>query len=191
MIEEIRDLVENACKQETNVYGYGAWSHHIALVATYALKLSRQLGGDAEVIELAALLHDYASVINKDYYPEHHLHGARLAEELLLSLNYPREKITLVQQCILSHRSSQRTLRKTLEAKIIADADGLSHFDDVPSLLYLAFVKTGLGIDAGAMWVLEKLKRDWEGLELPESRALAKKKYQAAKVMLTRSFLSC
>ena len=29
MIEEIEKIVEAACKSESNLYGYGIWSHHI------------------------------------------------------------------------------------------------------------------------------------------------------------------
>ncbi|MDP2874529.1 MAG: HD domain-containing protein, partial [bacterium] len=118
---EISRLVEGACRKETNFYGYGAWSYHFVPVVKNSLILAGKLGADQEIVELAALLHDYASVIDKDLYPEHHLHSARLAGEVLKSFQYPEEKIVKIQRCILNHRSSLKSQRETIEEKILAD----------------------------------------------------------------------
>ncbi|MDP2874425.1 MAG: hypothetical protein Q8N84_04010, partial [bacterium] len=59
-----------------------------------------------------------------------------------------------------------------------------AHFENIPSLLYLAFVQQKMGIEDGSAWVLGKLHRDWESLELPESRQLVESLYQAAKITL-------
>jgi uncharacterized protein len=75
IIEEIRVLVENACKKETNYFGYGVWAHHILPVVIHAKILARKLHADEEIVEIAALLHDYASVKNRAWIPEHHIHG--------------------------------------------------------------------------------------------------------------------
>lgn len=46
----------------------------------------------------------------------------------------------------------------------MADADAISHFDNVPSLLYLAYVKRNLGIDEGKEFIKAKLIRSYEKL---------------------------
>ncbi len=184
LIENIRRVVEEACKKETNYFGYGAWSHHIVSVVKYAKILAKKLGADEEVCEIAALLHDYASVLNKNWYPEHHIHSARLAEEILSKYNYPKEKIEAVKHCILSHRGSKEFARKTLEAKVLASADSMAHFDNVHSLLYLAFVRHKMAIDEGTQWVLSKLEQSWRKL-MPEAREMIKEKYEAIKLSLS------
>ncbi len=183
MIEEVANLVEEACKKETNYFGYGAWSHHIYFVAKYAKMLAKELGADEEVCELAALLHDYASVLNKDWYPQHHIHSARLAQEALSKFNYPQEKIEQVKHTILTHRASQGIKQDTLEAKILASADAMAHFAGVNSLLYLAFVIHGKDINEGTQWVLSKLERSWKKL-IPEAKDIIKDKYDAIKTTL-------
>jgi uncharacterized protein len=86
---EIRSIVESACKSDDNVFGYGIWTHHIVSVVDNALLLANKLGSDKEIVELSSLLHDYASIINKDFYEEHHIYGGKEAERLLKKFYYP------------------------------------------------------------------------------------------------------
>ena len=65
MIAEIASIVEKACAQETNIFGYGIWTHHITQVVQNGNRLARLFGADIEIVEPAALLHDYASIIDQ------------------------------------------------------------------------------------------------------------------------------
>jgi len=184
--QQIRAIVEEACKKETNIFGYGIWTHHIVYVVQYGKLLAEQLGADAEIVELAALLHDYASIKDKSLYGNHHLHGPLEAERILRELDYPEGKIRAVKQCIASHRASIDAERVTLEAVCLASADAMAHIDQVPSLLYLAFARFGMSIDEGTAWVREKLARSWQKL-CPEAQAMMKDRYEAAQVLLHKA----
>lgn len=176
-------LVEAACKQPTNTYGYGIWSHHVVYVVKYAKLLAYHLGADQEAVEIAAILHDYASIKNKDFAEEHHTIGAQLAGDILTEHGYPMDKIALVQDCIICHRGSKPREKTTPEAQCIASADGMAHIDQVASLLYSAYKEQNMGIEAGRLWVKSKLERTWNKL-CPEAQALIKEKYQAAMSVL-------
>lgn len=67
--------------------------------------------------------------------------------------NYDIDRIKLIQQCIRNHRGSVLNSKITIEELCVADADAISHFDNVPSLLYLAYVNKKLGIDEGRKFV--------------------------------------
>lgn len=181
---EVVKLVESACRKKTNFYGCSIWTHHIVYVVKYAKLLAKKLKADQEVVELAALLHDYAAISNKNLSSQHHLHGAKLAEEILKKYHFPQKKIEEIKKCILTHRASQNLLPQTLEAKIIASADAMAHFDNIDSLLHLAYVQHKLGIDEGTKWVLAKLERSWQKL-MPEAKQLLEKKYEAIKIALS------
>jgi len=183
---QIRAIVEEACKKETNIFGYGIWTYHIVYVVQYGKLLAEQLGADAEIVELAALLHDYASIKDEALYREHHLHSPLEAERILQELDYPEEKIHAVKQCIASHRASIDAERVTHEAVCLASADAMAHIDQVPSLLYLAFVRFGMSIDEGTAWVREKLARSWQKL-CPEAQTIMKDTYEAAQVLLHKA----
>ena len=137
--ETIYNEVKNRCELPTNAYGIGAWDHHIKIVYELAKKYASEYGASVEIVALAALLHDIASVTDVSYTEEHHIIGAQIAEELLLKENYSKDKIELIKRCILNHRGSVSNIKLSKEEQIIADADAISHFDSIPSLLYYTY----------------------------------------------------
>lgn len=183
MIEEISRLVEDACARDTNKFGYGIWSHHIVYVVKYAKQLAVILGAEVEVVEIAALLHDYAGIKDSSLAEEHHIHGAVLAERILEGYGYPKEKVEKVKHCIMSHRGSISSERKSPEAECIASADAMAHISQAASLLYLAYTRHCMAIDEGKAWVLGKLERSWNKL-CPEAKKIVRDDYFCARKML-------
>lgn len=177
---KISKVVEDACKSESNIYGYSAWTHHIQSVVVFSKQLAKKKHVDVEVAELAALLHDYAQIVDNKLYPEHHVHSARLARELLEEQKYQEEKIAKVEHCILSHRGSREILRESVEAEILASADSMAHFDNLDALFSLAFKVKKLETGAGREFVMKKLERSWKKL-LPEAKEMVLPLYEAAK----------
>jgi len=183
LIEEIEKLVEETCKKETNIFGYTIWSHHIKDVIKYGKMLADKLGADIEIVEISALLHDYAGIKDKSLHENHHIHGAIEAEKILLGLGYPEEKIEKVKHCIVSHRGSINSDRLTQEAVCVASADAMAHIAQVPSLFYLVYCRHGMNVDEGAHWVKSKIERSWNKL-CPEAKELIKDTYIGAKQIL-------
>ena len=171
--------VERACAAPSNAFGYGIWTHHILSVVQFAEALAAKTGADAEIVQLAALLHDYAGIKDVSLEPEHHLHGARLARKLLGERGYPKIRTEHVAACIVTHRASQKLKPETLEARVLRSADAAAHITQVPSLLHLAYVRKGLGVDEGAAWVRAKLERSYRKL-MPEAQELIGERYGAA-----------
>ena len=183
MINKISDIVETACKQETNYFGYSAWTHHILPVVKYAKLMAEKIEADEEIVKIAALLHDYASVKDYKLYEDHHIHGAELAEQILKEFDYPQNKIEQVKHCILCHRGSKAAQKLTKEALCVADADSMAHFDSISSLFYLAFFSHKMNIDEANNWLMQKLERSWNKLS-PQAKDIIKDKYEASKIML-------
>lgn len=183
IIDQIAKRVEAACQQETNYFGYAAWTHHILPVVKYAKLMAEKLGADEEIVEIAALLHDYASVKDYQLYEEHHLNGAELAQQILSEFNYPQNKIEQIKHCILCHRGSKAIEKLTKEALCVADADSMAHLDSISSLFYLAFSSHKMDIEEANNWVMQKLERSWNKLS-PQAKEIVKDKYEAIKLLL-------
>jgi uncharacterized protein len=179
VIKEVQRIVEDVCSGETNVFGYGIWTHHILNVVRIGKKLADQIGADPEIVEIAALLHDYAGIKDYSLHKEHHIYGAIEAEKILRDLNYPVQKIEVVKHCIENHRGSTHGKRGTPEAECLASADAIAHIENVPSLFFLAYTKFDRGIDEGADWIHKKLNRTWKKIN-PEFRYLVEEKYISA-----------
>ena len=183
MIDNIYEIVEEACKSPDNYFGYGIWKHHILRVITYGKLMSQKHGADEEVVELAALLHDYASVKDYSLYENHHIHSSEEAEKILQKFNYSEAVIEKVKEAIFSHRGSIASERKSKEALCLADADAMAHFDSASSLFYLAFFSHKMDVDEANEWLMGKLERSWHKLSL-EAQAIMGDKYHAAMLFL-------
>ncbi|MEM7350102.1 MAG: HD domain-containing protein [Acidobacteriota bacterium] len=179
LCHRVERIVEKACAAETNVFGYGIWTHHITDVVANGRCLAPLFEADAEIVEVAALLHDYASVKDVALYPEHHVHGPIEAEKLLRRLEYPSPKIEAVCHAIATHRASVPVERRSREAECLANADAMAHIQNVTSLLHLVYVRRHEGIDEGAAWVRAKLERSWHKLS-PRVRDRVDDDYRAA-----------
>lgn len=183
IIEEIKKLVEEECKKDSNIFGDEIWSYHILSVVEYAKILAKKLSADQEIVEIAALLHDYAGIKHGDKYEFHHILSAEEAEKILKGFNYPQEKIEKIRHCIYAHRGSKSIERETVEAECVASADAMAHFDRIPSLLYFVFVRLGMNVDEGTKYVRRKLERSWSKI-IPEAKEIIKDKYEASKLIL-------
>lgn len=172
ILNGLQKEVYSRCLKETNKFGMGCY-YHIAAVVKNAEILSEKYGADREIVMIAAWLHDIASITDYDLYELHHIHGAEMAYGILKEYNYDDKKIALVQECIKNHRGSINLEKNSIEELCVADADAISHFDSVPSLLHLAYVKKGMDIEAGKEFVKAKLIRSFQKLS-----ADSKKYYQ-------------
>ncbi|WP_061994341.1 HD domain-containing protein [Clostridium sp. ATCC 25772] len=56
---------------------------------------------------------------------DHAILGSEIAENILIDLNYEKEKIEKIKHCIVTHRFRTGNEPKTIEAKILFDADKL------------------------------------------------------------------
>ena len=183
MINKVRKIVQEEC-QKSKRYSRYVWKLHIKVVADYAKKLARQLHANEEIAELGGLLHDIGSIkFGKD---NHEITGQKEAEKILRSLNYPPRTIDRVKECIATHRTSKNIKPKTIEAEMVANADAMAHFDTVPALIRVGLQKENDDEIKAAAWVLGKLTSDWnKKLTIPQAKEMVRKKYQAAKLLLT------
>ncbi|WP_394887041.1 HD domain-containing protein [Clostridium butyricum] len=83
---------------------------------------------DSKVLIQAALLHDIARVEesqDKTGKIDHAVLGSEIAENILKCLEYEDEQISKIKHCIIAHRFRTGNEPKTIEAKILFDADKL------------------------------------------------------------------
>jgi len=182
IIQEIKNFVESECKKPTSRYGYEPFPFHFVPVVEYAEKLANELGGDKEIILIAAWLHDIGSIIYGR--EDHHVTGAKIAEEKLKEFQYPVEKIELVKRCILNHRGSQQNNRESIEEQIIAEADAMSSFDNISGIFKAAFVYENQNQGEAKASVKRKLENKWKQLNFENSKQMIEPKYDAAMLLL-------
>lgn len=124
MIENIKNqierIVEQACAADTNIFGYDIWTHHILQVVENGKQLAPRFDANPEIVEFAALLHDYASIKDEALYADHHIHGPIEAEKLLKRFSYPEEKTDAVEDAIATHRGSVTVEHRSAEGHVLS-----------------------------------------------------------------------
>ena len=177
-IETIKLVVKAASYSPNNKFGSTDWNYHFIPVVEHSLALGKKFNADLEVLELAALLHDYAAIYDYALYKEHHIHGARLAKVELEKLSYPEDKIKHIQDCILNHRGSKENGHKTIESKILASADAMSHITEPADMFFLSFGIHKYKTREGSEWLKGKVNRSWNKIVLDEAREMVRPQYE-------------
>lgn len=121
IVSKIIPLVKSRFERDASGHDW----YHIERVHKMAVYLQQNEGGDLELIELAALLHDISDhkmnggILN---------HGGTVASEILISLDYPSDRIQKVKSIIdaVSYKGANvPDYMDSIEGKIVQDADRL------------------------------------------------------------------
>jgi uncharacterized protein len=118
-------------KEEAGAYfrrarGSHDWDH-TERVYRLCLRIGRKEKADLRVLELAAFLHDIGREEEDRSNGKicHGRTGAALAQEILERHGLDRASVRAVVHCIRTHRFRKRAVPRTLEARILFDADKL------------------------------------------------------------------
>jgi uncharacterized protein len=114
----VRGRLENWPEQWEGYHWPGYTWEHTLRVRDLALRLAREAGADAEVVEIAAVLHD----IEKPVGREHAHAGAETSRVVLAECDLPGEVCERIIHAIDSH-AGENTPEHPLENLVLGDAD--------------------------------------------------------------------
>ncbi len=161
---------------------YDFWNEHIKYVYAESSALAERYGADTEIVALGALLHDIAMIKQTGGRQEHHMTGARLAEALLRQYGYPEDKLRQVVGCVLHHRSSKEA--ENIEEICVADADILSHFDNIPMTFNFALHVCHVNSSELRGWLKAAFEKDFYDLSERTRTEFAERYEMICKVVL-------
>lgn len=121
-LENVKQFAKQRIEENNrpNRYPFRSRYEHTLRVVNWAERLAAAEGGNLEVIQFAALLHD----IGWDDQIEHALVGRQMAEVFLTSQGYPEPKKAMVLEAIEKHNKRlEDSSLLNLESRIIMDAD--------------------------------------------------------------------
>jgi len=102
---------------------------HIDRVYQQARLIAEREGADRFIVGMAALLHDLGRAPNEQTKNDQHIHHAdlsvRMAAELLERHQVPAAKREAIVHAIIAHSFSKGIEPRTLEARVVRDADRL------------------------------------------------------------------
>lgn len=153
------------------------WKYHLLPVINNAIMLAEKYGADRDIVEVSAIFHDYADLLDFANRDNHHILGAELAEGILTIDKFPQEFIDKVKLCIINHRASVVNEKFSIEEICVADADAMSHLD---SFVELICWRAYLGEDIMACndFVKNKIKKSYAKMS-KQTQELMKDKYNS------------
>ena len=117
MNNEIRKRIEKYSKSlkwtPKNFY----WGHTLR-VRELALMIQKKVGGDKEIVEVSALLHDIGKA--KLLAPGHEEISSQLAKKFLEKIGFDKNKILKIVECIKYENF------ENIEARVLRTADSMS-----------------------------------------------------------------
>ena len=184
--EKYYKLVEEQSRiyDKTQNCGEGqTWQFHLLPVIQNACMLAEKYGADKDIVEVAAIFHDYADLLDFANRENHHILGAELAEGVLIQDGFSQEFVDKVKLCIINHRASVLKEKFSIEEICVADADALSHLDNVVELICWRAYR-GDDIMTCNNFVKNKIKKSYAKMS-KETQELIKDKYESImKVLL-------
>ncbi len=188
VIKEISNLVLNECKTNGFLWFYEV--HLLPAVKSAEEILALYPEADKDIVMPAIWLHDIAKITQKDregfedIHSVHHIEGAKMAAEILTDCKADPKSLEKITNCILRHRNSGNYKAETLEEKVVAAADTLSHFRSVFYLIHHKFHPESTIAEMKEKQ-LSKLGRDWEDLILlPKVQPLAENEFKVLKKLM-------
>jgi uncharacterized protein len=181
--ETIREHVLDQCKSDRNAFGPAFFEQHLLVVLEYGRKLAVVSDADAEIVELAAYLHDLAAVGDITIIPRHHLLGADLARNVLEENNYPSERIERVARCITSHSAPVQVGGGLPEEVCVSNADAMSQIARPVYWLYYVFRVRQFDFETARAWYRQRVDSNWSQL-IPQARDMIEQEYRLAKDLL-------
>lgn len=153
------------------------WKYHLFPVIENAVMLADKYNADKDVVEVAALFHDYADLLDMNNRSNHHILGANLAEKILIEDGFDRQFVEKVKLCILNHRTSVVKEKFSIEEICVADADAMAHMDSVVELIcWRAYLNES--IMECNNFVKKKIQKSYEKMSR-ETQILMKDKYES------------
>lgn len=123
-MEELKSLQKEIQKRIQNDPAHDF--EHIMRVYNNAKKISRQENANEKLVLAAALLHDIVWYPKSDNRSKKaSVRSAELAKKLLKKYNYSPNEIKIITDAIRDHSFSRNKVPKTLEGKVLQDADRL------------------------------------------------------------------
>ncbi len=155
---EILSIVKKFAKDNTpkdEIHGFP----HIKRVLNLCLNLGKNLDANLKILEISALLHD----IGRNYEKKGAIHenhaelSAEIALNFLKSQNFQitQDELNNITHCIKAHSFSNKIIPKTLEAKVLSDADKLDALGAIGLYRTIGFTLKNQG---GIVQIIEHLE---------------------------------
>lgn len=134
-MKEIITFAKDFYDSNDDLHGLG----HINRVLVHSKKIWRKEGGEWPIIESIIWLHDIGRNQEKKFAENHAILSEKLAKPYLIRLGLNQDLISQISHGIISHSYSVGIKPRSIEAKIVSDADKIDALGAVGIFRVCAF----------------------------------------------------
>lgn len=169
--------VENS--EKNDIHGYA----HVERVYNTCVKIGKKLNANLKVLQIAALLHDVGRIYEKsDKLKRNHAEiSADMSKEFLSSkgVSIVQDEFDNIIHSITAHSFSNKIIARTLEAKILSDADKLDALGAIGIFRTIGFtLENSGGIDQIIEHLENKILNLREQMFLDYSKKIAEGRHK-------------
>lgn len=163
------DKIKSLCKRS---YPKHNWEGHLIPVVNRALRLNDKYGGDRQIIEAAAYLHDIGRVL----FPylqiigiTHEVSGYYYSRTKLSQYRCQPIEKEYIAKCVLEHSGSgnSKNIPTSLESEIVMNADGLAALDFYFYQFAIYYASHRRDIGKTIDWTKKKIDGSMKKITLP------------------------
>lgn len=152
--------------------------HRVFKIATF---LAEKEKADLELVQIGALMHDLGRAVGKP----HNVTGAKLANKILLELQYPDEKRERIVRIVEFHRLSKKDDLKSLEEMVVWDADKIDLIGAVGIARVLHWGgETEQTFEYAVKWCSDNMPFVYDSLITNTAKKFAERRYEVAMTFL-------
>jgi len=175
ILSKVRTFAYNN-SEKNDIHGF----EHVERVLKLSSEIGTVLNANLLVIKIAALLHDVGRYVKKDNKVRNHAEiSAEIAENFIIKNNFniAIKDVENILHCIRAHSFSNDLEPKTLEAKILSDADKLDALGAIGLYRTIGFtIKEFGGIEQVIHHLENKILKLKEMIYLDYSKQIAEKR---------------
>jgi uncharacterized protein len=180
--------IEKFAEQKSKGRDYNHAFDHIQRTVKLAKIIGKKEKADLDVVVVSAYLHDVGQSVR---FKGHNKISVRMARELLKKLKFDKKFIEAVAHCIYCHSTSCVNEAKTIEAKVLYDADMLQTIGPFGFTRILTsktvFKEFGrVGLKEGMQHTKDVEKKTKQHLQTKTGKRLAKDLFKSMKEFYER-----
>jgi len=182
--KDLKNLILTEAEKNDWLWFYDLHQKEVVKCAEELLKVYK---ANRQIVIIACWLHDISKYQIKSkldtekFHKTHHIDSCEFSKKFLANYAIDDDEREKICNCVLRHRNTPPYQARTIEEKIVAVADTLSHFTGVFYFTHFKFNPKGT-IDSMVKNHLDKLDREWRDLGLlPKSRKIVKPQFDIIK----------
>jgi len=182
LVARLRQEIINEARESKHI---GSWflPYHLMEVERFANLLCDKFPeADRDIVGLGVWFHDIGRL--RGYEKDHDVYGAEEAQKVLAKKGFPTDKIKRVYEVCRTHRCTD-VQPESLEAKILATADAMSHFTHGFYFRLFQHYQDKMDFDEIRKLVRKKLERDFnKKILFDEAKKEVQDIYEAMRLVL-------